>query len=87
MKKISLSILPDWCRCEVKETDENEINDFKDKMITAIKDGKKGFDDYKNSVIQKIIHQANSQGVSETELNNNRPNWQNRLRAFKSRKV
>jgi hypothetical protein len=55
--------------------EESEIKAFKDKMIKAIlsKGGAK-FKDYKNRVIQEIIQKANQRGISEAELNNNRPN-------------
>ncbi|CAG8702095.1 7927_t:CDS:1, partial [Ambispora leptoticha] len=67
--------------------EESEIKAFKDKMIEAIlsKGGAK-FKEYKNSIIQQIITQAQGQGISEAELNNNRPNWQNTLLSLNSPK-
>jgi hypothetical protein len=52
----------------------SEIKAFKDKMLTAIREGKEKFNNHKSSTIQQIIKSATNQGITETELNNIRPN-------------
>ncbi|CAG8532058.1 14532_t:CDS:10, partial [Cetraspora pellucida] len=49
--------------CEVKEVGNPENN----VLYEPIEEGKKRFDDYKTSVIQKIINQANTQGINVTD--------------------
>jgi hypothetical protein len=64
----------------------DRINDFKDSQIALIERIITKFNNHKNQIIQQIIQKANNQGISETQLNNNRPGWQDTLRKLTNRK-
>jgi hypothetical protein len=55
---------------------KNEINTFKDKVIGAIKQGAKRFEDYKTEVIKHIVKHIEEKNVSESELETKFSNWE-----------
>ncbi|MCE8163322.1 MAG: hypothetical protein I3273_03240 [Candidatus Moeniiplasma glomeromycotorum] len=63
----------------------DRINEFKDKQVALIERIITQFNNYKEETIQEIIREAQDQNITETELNNTRPNWQNTLRSLTNR--
>jgi hypothetical protein len=57
----------------------DRINDFKDSQVELISRIINKFNDYKKEEIQKVIDYAKEQGLTETELDNTRPGWQDYL--------